>query len=287
MRIREAQAGDAPGMAAVQAAIAAARASIGRAPAPADAAGVAARYLDHPDRIRCTLAEEGGRILGFQSLRLARAGNPYGTPPGWGIIGTHVAPDAAGRGIGRALFAATTAAARAAGLQLIDACIGAQNAAGQAFYEALGFRDWATGDGTVSKLCIVPRAAPAPHARIARASADLAALMPFWRDGLGLAEIGRFTGHEGYDGVMLGLPGADWHLEFTCHPHHPPPPPPGPESLLVLYRPEPADWTAAVARMTAQGFAPVPAANPYWDRWGVTFEDPEGWRAVLARRAWD
>ncbi len=46
---------------------------------PRDVAAVRARYLEHPDRIRCSVAVDGdGNILGFQSLLLATQGNPYG-----------------------------------------------------------------------------------------------------------------------------------------------------------------------------------------------------------------
>ena len=30
----------------------------------------------------------------------------------------------------------------------------------------------------------------------------------------------------------------------------------------------------------------VPARNPYWDEWGVTIADPDGYRLVLSRRSW-
>jgi len=30
----------------------------------------------------------------------------------------------------------------------------------------------------------------------------------------------------------------------------------------------------------------VPSFNPYWDRDGVTFEDPDGYRVVVQRAAW-
>jgi hypothetical protein len=33
--------------------------------------------------------------------------------------------------------------------------------------------------------------------------------------------------------------------------------------------------------MTAAGYAPVASFNPYWDRSGRTFEDPDGYRVVL------
>lgn len=140
---------DAVAMVAVQNAIFAA----GLRKAPTDLAAVCAAYLDHPDRIQCVLAEDAdGGVLGFQSLRVARAGNAYAVAEGWGIIGTHVVPQAARRGVGSTLFRATCAAARSAGLAQIDASIAADNARGQAYYEALGFRTYRTPPGLVCKV---------------------------------------------------------------------------------------------------------------------------------------
>ena len=47
-----------------------------------------------------------------------------------------------------------------------------------------------------------------------------------------------------------------------------------------------ATWQAAVRRMAAAGFAPVPSYNPYWDEQGRIFEDLDGCRVVLQRAAW-
>jgi hypothetical protein len=58
------------------------------------------------------------------------------------------------------------------------------------------------------------------------------------------------------------------------------------DHLLVFYLPELGAWQAAIDRMHAAGFAPVVAFNPYWDRNGVTFEDPDGYRIVLQNAAW-
>jgi hypothetical protein len=41
-----------------------------------------------------------------------------------------------------------------------------------------------------------------------------------------------------------------------------------------------------VKRAAAHGGAVVPAHNPYWDRWGVTVADPDGYRVVLSSRSW-
>ncbi|WP_299153669.1 GNAT family N-acetyltransferase [uncultured Tateyamaria sp.] len=109
-------------------------------------------YIDHPDQIRCSIAvDEDGTILGFQSLKTADEGNPYGTPVGWGIIGTHVRPSAARRGVGKELFHSTHDAARRAGIRKIEAFIGEGNGAAIAYYEAIGFRTCRTADGAVCK----------------------------------------------------------------------------------------------------------------------------------------
>lgn len=149
MKTRPAMPDDAEGMAAVQNEIFAA----GLRKTPTDVAAILAAYIDPEDRIHCVVAEDDdGRILGFQSLRLAKVGNPWNVAEGWGIIGTHVSPLAARRGVGSALFRDTLLAAREFGLRNIDASIGADNMLGQAYYEAMGFQTYRTPDGLVCKV---------------------------------------------------------------------------------------------------------------------------------------
>ena len=50
-----------------------------------------------------------------------------------------------------------------------------------------------------------PQGLPVVQVRVARPTDRLEAVVRFYRDGLGLQEIGSFTGHAGYAGVMLGL----------------------------------------------------------------------------------
>lgn len=126
----------------------------------------------------------------------------------------------------------------------------------------------------------------AAHLRVARATDDLAAVVAFYRDGLGFEVLYEFADHDGFDGVMLGRTGAAYHLEFTRRAGHTAGRAPTEDNLLVFYLPDEADWTAAVARMEAAGHAPVPAFNPYWDREGRTFADPDGYRVVLQNAAW-
>ena len=119
--------------------------------------------------------------------------------------------------------------------------------------------------------------------RVARPTDELDEVVRFYATDLGLPELDRFAGHAGYEGVMLGLPGTDHHLEFAAHGDGTPGPAPTSDNLLVLYVEDPAALAAAIAQLQAR-HAPVPLDNPYWTRIGA-FADPDGWRVVLAPAA--
>jgi ribosomal protein S18 acetylase RimI-like enzyme len=148
MKIREALSSDAEAMSDVLEELVDAAKRHNRS----DPSFTSSHYIEHPQRVHCLLAvAEDGKLLGFQSLKRADEGNPYGTPVGWGIIGTHVRPSAARMGIGSALFAATLAGARKARLPAIEAYIGDRNDAALAYYDALGFATYRRSDGIVCK----------------------------------------------------------------------------------------------------------------------------------------
>lgn len=130
-----------------------------------------------------------------------------------------------------------------------------------------------------------PKHLPAVQVRVARPTDKLAEVVRFYRSGLGLEVIGHFEGHDGYDGVMLGLPGREYHLEFTQHVDGSPCPAPSKDNLLVFYIPEKVAFDAAAQRLIEMGHDPVDPENPYWAKCGVTFEDPDGWRIVLQNTA--
>jgi len=122
--------------------------------------------------------------------------------------------------------------------------------------------------------------------RVARPTDQLDEVVAFYRDGLGLDELGGFADHDGFDGVMLGSPGQPYHLELTRQKGHSVGRAPTRDHLLVFYLPDRSDWQAAVDRMKRHGLVPVASYNPYWDRSGVTFEDPDGYRVVLQNASW-
>lgn len=126
----------------------------------------------------------------------------------------------------------------------------------------------------------------APTLRVARPTNDLDALLRFYRDGLGMEILGRFEDHAGFDGLILGKKDAPYHLEFTRKRGHAAGRSPTPDNLLVFYLPDCAEWDGVVRRMRCAGHVPVPSFNPYWDKHGVTFEDPDGYRIVFQRTSW-
>lgn len=122
--------------------------------------------------------------------------------------------------------------------------------------------------------------------RVARPTDRLDQVIHFYTEGLGLQILFRFENHEGFDGVMIGIPGESYHFEFTHHQGHTVGHAPTQDNLIVFYLPNQPEWQQAVERMKAIGFEPVTSYNPYWDRSGVTFEDLDGYRVVLQNAEW-
>jgi catechol 2,3-dioxygenase-like lactoylglutathione lyase family enzyme len=118
--------------------------------------------------------------------------------------------------------------------------------------------------------------------RVSRPTDKLNDVVRFYADDLGLPELGRFQDHAGYDGVILGLPGAEYHLEFTAHADGTPDRVATPENLLVFYFATEAHLYEAVERLGQAGHSPVALENPYWaGNGGIAFDDPDGWRVVF------
>jgi ribosomal protein S18 acetylase RimI-like enzyme len=119
--------------------------------------------------------------------------------------------------------------------------------------------------------------------RIARHTDQLEAVTSFYRDRVGFPELGGFAGHDGYDGVLLGISGTGTHLELTSGGLHPAPQQ-HPESLLVLYLETQAEIDAIATRIAQR---PVVPANPYWRENALAFADPDGFQLLLALRTAD
>lgn len=117
--------------------------------------------------------------------------------------------------------------------------------------------------------------------RVARPTDQLDKIKEFYVDGLGLEVVGHFENHQGYDGLMIGLPGKVYHLEFTQHVDGSPCPAPTHDNLLVFYMPDAKQIEVVVNSLDSLGYPVVEPENPYWVERGKTIEDPDGWRIVL------
>lgn len=127
-----------------------------------------------------------------------------------------------------------------------------------------------------------PQKIPAVQIRWARPTNNLREIIRFYKDGLGLPEIGSSQEHEGYTSIMLGMPGFDYHLEFTEHVERRPLPPSPREEILVFYIPDTIRYQELIERMAKLGYEPVTPENPKWLENATMYQDPESRRVVLS-----
>ena len=120
--------------------------------------------------------------------------------------------------------------------------------------------------------------------RVARPTLELDRIRSFYEHLVRLPVLWSFTDHEGFDGVILGVPEPQAQLELVRSPHGDVPTPSA-EDALVLYESTTA-FDGLVSRLRRAGTVEVtggPTVNPYWPRNGASvFVDPDGYRLVVA-----
>lgn len=121
--------------------------------------------------------------------------------------------------------------------------------------------------------------------RVARPTTQLERVREFYEIVLQLPVLWTFEDHDGFDGVILGVPDARSQLELVSTPHHTEPRPTA-EDVLVLYLAT-EEHAALVERLRSRGTIEVPVddadLNPYWPQSGaITFVDPDGYRLVIS-----
>ena len=251
---------------------------------------------------RVLVARDGPAVIGhLQLIPGGRAGEAE-------VTSLAVAQDRQGTGIGRRLMQRAVAVCRSENCSVLLVATAAADTQVLRFYQRLGFRfvrverDVFTPESGYPTIDIggVPlrdrvwlsltlqtpdrsgAEAQLMQLRVARHTERLDELVRFYRDGLGLVEIGGFRDHKRYDGVFLEVPGTGAHLELTAGGGHRAPAP-HPESLLVLYLGDNEAVQTVAARL---GSDPVVPANPYWAEHATTYADPDGFHVVLVPHRW-
>ena len=118
--------------------------------------------------------------------------------------------------------------------------------------------------------------------RSARHTNNLSPIINFYTEILGLEVVGRFNNHDGYDGVFLGIHGADWHLEFTTSPE-PAQHQPDEDDLLVFYPACTEEYSTITERFTKHNIPPAEPKNPYWKTNGTLYKDPDGFGVMIVK----
>lgn len=122
------------------------------------------------------------------------------------------------------------------------------------------------------------------HFRVARHTKDIDKIKYFYIELVGLRLLYEFN-HDGYIGIMLGQKKDNWHLEFTMsdkEPVHVS----DEEDVLVFYFDEDKKYIEVLERFKYDGIEAVESANPYWDVYGRTYIDPDGYRVVICHKEW-
>jgi GNAT superfamily N-acetyltransferase/catechol 2,3-dioxygenase-like lactoylglutathione lyase family enzyme len=265
----------------------------------------AAAVSAYRDLGRVLVARDGPVVIGHLQLTAGERADDAE------VKSVAVREDRQGAGVGRMLLGRAAAVCRGEGRATLLVATAAADTGVLRFYQLLGFRllrverDVFTPEAGYPEVDVdgvplrdrvwlslalqtpadhgAPGAALAKQVRVARHTERLDEVVAFYRDGLGLIEVGGFRDHDGYDGAFLAVPGTDTHLEFTTGGDRGAPWP-HPESLLVLY----LGGAEAVRTVASRlGVDPIAPANPYWAEHGMTFRDPDGFRVVLVPERWE
>lgn len=117
--------------------------------------------------------------------------------------------------------------------------------------------------------------------RLARHTNRIDEIVDFYTNALGFSILGNFEAHDGYDGVFIGFPDAQWHLEFTTT-NEPLVHKFDEDDLLVFYPDTLADYHNALTSLHNNEVAEEVPKNPYWQINGKLFKDPDGYGVIIS-----
>lgn len=120
--------------------------------------------------------------------------------------------------------------------------------------------------------------------RYARHTNDLSQIELFYTQIVGLVNLGGFRNHDSYDGLFLGFPGFNWHLEFTVSgekPAHTF----DEDDALVFYVKSDDELLKIRDRVINNNIGLETPKNPYWVKNGIMISDPDGYKVIFSVRS--
>ena len=121
--------------------------------------------------------------------------------------------------------------------------------------------------------------------RTARPTHDLARARAFYESTLGLPVLAEFENHEGYDGIVFGLPDPSRQLELVHSAHVTPAPTPEDQTVVYLGSNDAVETISN--HLERHGRIRLPNPNPYWESTGaIAFTDPDGYWLILSPQSW-
>lgn len=117
--------------------------------------------------------------------------------------------------------------------------------------------------------------------RVARHTNQLDEIRRFYTTIFEFEILGEFKNHNNYDGIFIGKPHFDWHLEFTTSNedanHHF-----DEDDCLVFYPQNQQEYDAIIENLEKFKLKPIKAKNPYWNENGITILDPDGFHIIIS-----
>ena len=100
--------------------------------------------------------------------------------------------------------------------------------------------------------------------RFARHTNNLEKIKSFYIDILGFDLLGSFENHDNYDGIFVGKPNLDWHLEFTksneiVNFNF------NEEDYLVFYPEDQDKYQTIIERISENNIEFIKSKNLYWN----------------------
>lgn len=119
--------------------------------------------------------------------------------------------------------------------------------------------------------------------RFARHTNNLASLIKFYTKVLNLNVLGNFENHDDYNGIFLGKPDANWHIEFTesnIEANHIF----DEDDILVFYPETIEEYQNIIGNITSKKIKTHQPKNPYWHTNGILIKDPDDYNVIISKQ---